>query len=217
MRIVSAEASVEQIRVPAKTLLTLVREEGYAAHRRDQARHRRRRGTRARAFLARGAALALAAPDHHGIHVAARRRGARRATYARSAIAKSCARTKTSPTRSQRTRPGMNDQADNANLETVTAAVLVIGDEILSGRTKDRNIGYIAEYLGRDRRRGARGARRARRRGGDRRRAQRAARALRLCVHDRRHRPDPRRHHRRLRSPRPSASGSTRIRASSRS
>lgn len=31
--------------------------------------------------------------------------------------------------------------------EVVTAAVLVIGDEILSGRTKDRNIGYIAEYL----------------------------------------------------------------------
>ena len=31
---------------------------------------------------------------------------------------------------------------------SVTAAVLVIGDEILSGRTKDRNIGYIAEYLG---------------------------------------------------------------------
>ena len=32
---------------------------------------------------------------------------------------------------------------------TVTAAVLVIGDEILSGRTKDSNIGYIAEYLAR--------------------------------------------------------------------
>lgn len=31
--------------------------------------------------------------------------------------------------------------------ETVTAAILVIGDEILSGRTKDKNIGYIAEYL----------------------------------------------------------------------
>jgi molybdenum cofactor synthesis domain-containing protein len=31
--------------------------------------------------------------------------------------------------------------------ERVTAAVLVIGDEILSGRTKDKNIGYIAEYL----------------------------------------------------------------------
>jgi len=29
----------------------------------------------------------------------------------------------------------------------VTAAVLVIGDEILSGRTKDKNIGYIAEFL----------------------------------------------------------------------
>jgi molybdenum cofactor synthesis domain-containing protein len=29
----------------------------------------------------------------------------------------------------------------------VTAGVLVIGDEILSGRTKDKNIGYIAEYL----------------------------------------------------------------------
>jgi molybdenum cofactor synthesis domain-containing protein len=28
----------------------------------------------------------------------------------------------------------------------VTAAVLVIGDEILSGRTKDKNIGYIAEH-----------------------------------------------------------------------
>jgi molybdenum cofactor synthesis domain-containing protein len=33
--------------------------------------------------------------------------------------------------------------------QTVTAAVLVIGDEILSGRTKDRNIGYIAEYVAR--------------------------------------------------------------------
>ena len=31
--------------------------------------------------------------------------------------------------------------------ESVTAALLVIGDEILSGRTKDKNIGYIAEYL----------------------------------------------------------------------
>jgi len=31
--------------------------------------------------------------------------------------------------------------------KAVTAALLVIGDEILSGRTKDKNIGYIAEYL----------------------------------------------------------------------
>jgi molybdenum cofactor synthesis domain-containing protein len=30
--------------------------------------------------------------------------------------------------------------------EIVTAAVLVIGDEILSGRTKDKNIGFIADY-----------------------------------------------------------------------
>src|SRR4051794_9822351 len=28
-----------------------------------------------------------------------------------------------------------------------TAAVLLIGDEILSGRTKDRNLGYIADFL----------------------------------------------------------------------
>ena len=30
--------------------------------------------------------------------------------------------------------------------QDVTAAVLVIGDEILSGRTKDKNIGYIADH-----------------------------------------------------------------------
>jgi molybdenum cofactor synthesis domain-containing protein len=34
-----------------------------------------------------------------------------------------------------------------ANSPLVSAAILVIGDEILSGRTKDKNIGYIAEYL----------------------------------------------------------------------
>ena len=32
-------------------------------------------------------------------------------------------------------------------VERVTAAILVIGDEILSGRTKDKNIGYIADHL----------------------------------------------------------------------
>src|SRR5258708_40161897 len=31
--------------------------------------------------------------------------------------------------------------------ESVTAGILVIGAEILSGRTKDKNIGFIAEYL----------------------------------------------------------------------
>ena len=29
-----------------------------------------------------------------------------------------------------------------------TAAIIVIGDEILSGRTKDKNIGWMAEQLG---------------------------------------------------------------------
>ena len=29
----------------------------------------------------------------------------------------------------------------------VTAAMIVIGDEILSGRTKDKNIGFVADYL----------------------------------------------------------------------
>jgi molybdenum cofactor synthesis domain-containing protein len=36
---------------------------------------------------------------------------------------------------------------DRGSKAIVTAAILVIGDEILSGRTKDKNIGYIAEYL----------------------------------------------------------------------
>ena len=31
--------------------------------------------------------------------------------------------------------------------EPVTAALLVIGDEILSGRTKDKNIGFVADFL----------------------------------------------------------------------
>jgi len=37
--------------------------------------------------------------------------------------------------------------ATDAPGEVVTAAMLVIGDEILSGRTKDKNIGYVADYL----------------------------------------------------------------------
>ncbi len=47
---------------------------------------------------------------------------------------------------------GIGNQADHAMKDDttpaiVTAGLLVIGDEILSGRTKDKNIGYIAEYL----------------------------------------------------------------------
>ena len=41
----------------------------------------------------------------------------------------------------------MPNSLPSASPEIVTAAVLVIGDEILSGRTKDKNIGYIADYL----------------------------------------------------------------------
>src|ERR1700749_3827856 len=39
------------------------------------------------------------------------------------------------------------DKQGSGQDDVVTAAVLVIGDEILSGRTKDRNIGFIAEHL----------------------------------------------------------------------
>jgi molybdopterin-biosynthesis enzyme MoeA-like protein len=35
----------------------------------------------------------------------------------------------------------------SASKEAVTAALLVIGSKILSSRTKDQNVGYIAEYL----------------------------------------------------------------------
>ena len=37
--------------------------------------------------------------------------------------------------------------ATAATGQSISAALLIIGDEILSGRTKDKNIGYIAEYL----------------------------------------------------------------------
>lgn len=40
----------------------------------------------------------------------------------------------------------MGDQNTKSNDDIVTAAVIVIGDEILSGRTKDKNIGYIADH-----------------------------------------------------------------------
>ena len=78
-----------------------------------------------------------------------------------------------------------------------TAALVVIGDEILSGRTQDKNIAQVATWLN------VQGIRLAEVRvvpddeATDRRGGQRAARRPRLSVHHRRHRPDPRRHHRR--------------------
>jgi molybdenum cofactor synthesis domain-containing protein len=41
----------------------------------------------------------------------------------------------------------MSQQTHGAGDGLVTAALLVIGDEILSGRTKDKNIGYVADHL----------------------------------------------------------------------
>ena len=41
----------------------------------------------------------------------------------------------------------MSDEAGRAGDGIVTAGLLVIGDEILSGRTKDKNIGHIADHL----------------------------------------------------------------------
>jgi molybdenum cofactor synthesis domain-containing protein len=42
---------------------------------------------------------------------------------------------------------GANESTSLSESGIVTAGLLVIGDEILSGRTKDKNIGFTAEYL----------------------------------------------------------------------
>jgi molybdopterin-biosynthesis enzyme MoeA-like protein len=41
----------------------------------------------------------------------------------------------------------MSTPNSSASKEVVAAALLVIGSKILSGRTKDQNIGYVAECL----------------------------------------------------------------------
>ena len=75
-----------------------------------------------------------------------------------------------------------------ASKDVVAAALLVIGGKILSGRTKDQNIGYIAEYLtapGID-------LKEVRVVGDEERAIVDALNALRLCLHHRRDRADPR-------------------------
>jgi molybdenum cofactor synthesis domain-containing protein len=42
---------------------------------------------------------------------------------------------------------GTAEAKGQGHSDIVTAALLVIGDEILSGRTKDKNIGFVADYL----------------------------------------------------------------------
>ena len=41
----------------------------------------------------------------------------------------------------------MDHESTGTSRTVVSAALIVIGDEILSGRTKDKNIGHIADHL----------------------------------------------------------------------
>ena len=90
---------------------------------------------------------------------------------------------------------GAVSNEDGMNGRIWTAALIVIGDEILSGRTQDKNVAQIASWLN------IQGIR-LKKCGSSpmtRRRSATALRALkdapRLSVHHRRDRPDPRRHH----------------------
>ncbi len=42
----------------------------------------------------------------------------------------------------------MNPNKPDSEKQTVTAAIIIIGDEILSGRTQDTNLNYMANWLG---------------------------------------------------------------------
>ena len=86
---------------------------------------------------------------------------------------------------------------DKPPMPNPTAAMLTIGDEILSGRTRDTNMPHLAQALAARGIAPARDPGGARRHGRDRRGAERAPRPLHPRLHLRRHRPDPRRHHRR--------------------
>ena len=83
------------------------------------------------------------------------------------------------------------ERATPASRRIVTACVLIIGNEILSGRTQDANLAFLAQGLNEA------GIRLREARvipddpGDDRRHGQRGAARVRLRLHDRRHRPDP--------------------------
>ena len=117
-----------------------MREEGMPRSTRSSSTSKARKTSRS-TLPPRGAARAVAAPDHHGssrcCSVGRSSSSAARARLSR----RSCAPVENVAYElDPRRRTSMSEKI-------VTAAVLVIGDEILSGRTKDANIGYIAEYL----------------------------------------------------------------------
>ena len=75
--------------------------------------------------------------------------------------------------------------------QPVTACLIIIGNEILSGRTVDANLPYIARKLGEIGDPDEGGAGGGRRRGRDRRGGQCLSGAVFLCLYDRGDRADP--------------------------
>ena len=144
VRVVSAEAQRRRnCAFPAKSLLSLLREEGYERSMRSSSTSRAPRTSCSTRFFAtrrgrsgRGLIIMEFALLRGGAQLEQRLR-------ALGLSGNPAHASKTSPTRKpEGLKSAMSEQG-----KTVTAAILVIGDEILSGRTKDRNIGYIAEYL----------------------------------------------------------------------
>ena len=81
------------------------------------------------------------------------------------------------------------------DVRTVSACVIIIGNEILSGRTQDANLPYLAKALNSVGIRVMEARVVPRREARHRRGGERLPRRVRLRIHHRRDRPDPRRHH----------------------